>query len=721
MNDSISDSLERAEIDSREKVFRELVPSGPKPLFFASSGNAVLGPLAVLIAILPGLYGLTHWDLTPPGPWWGLRGLAVYDDQLWLDQSSMADAVSGRVEYSTLRRVALQPPLYAWLEAGLLAVSPSRSPLTAVLPSYMFGVLMILGVYLQGRTWSKSGSAIFATWVFAFHQHTLDTMQRAGPATLGAAAIIAAIHFYSLHILAGQDGRIRGRIHYAMGCGACLGISLMSVGLLGLMLIAVIGFHQVALNAGESPMERPRYWYEAWRVFPGLFYGSAAISVALLIAAPWHVWMTLVHNSDFWLSLVEPTRPLGLTRRGPLGYLVEASPVLLGLALYSAWVAIRYSISPPVGKLQEDQLIKASWVRERLNDFGPNARNGLLLWTIWAVVAVVLSLYWPMGPQNTMGLLLAAPLSLLAGHALRGLAQRQVSAKILIWTTPLTCLSLLWKYSIAFRSGFRVFQQKFLPDGSGNLRVFEILLMVAGTALSWLILKWVVTQIGHRRSLSRLILGLYLFSILTLQTGLGIKVLSFRHTITRQLLDLREAIVRRNLRTPLQEIYVVGSISQEDLARMRPDLIDPDPLVTLRVGVRDRPNSGIDPAGRLRFILHTALPRVPQSDLDSIEALFDLPSKQRLVIVVGKESRVSIADQSRLGLEPIHPGVSNILTAFATSKTSVSSGARLSEAQNPRDFQPPGVLTIKTLSAQEKAERQLDQSIQLISIDEFSR
>lgn len=183
----------------------------------------------------------------------------------------------------------------------------------------------------------------------------------------------------------------------------------------------------------------------------------------------------------------------------------------------------------------------------------------------------------------------------------------------------------------------------------------------------WLIGYFIIKFMTGRLAWSRALLGVYLFSMLAFQTGIGVKVLGFRHTITRQLLDLREAIIRRNHQFPIERIYVIGTISPTDLASIRPDLVDPDPHLTLRVGVANRPNIGIDPAGRLRFILHSALPKVPQSDFETIDLLFDVPASQRLVIVVGNESRVSIADQSRLRLEPIHPGVANILTAFATS------------------------------------------------------
>lgn len=298
------------------KVFQEIVPDGPRPLIRPASRSVMFGPLAVLIAILPGLYGLTHWDLTPPGPWWGLRGLAVLDEGLWVDQSAMAESIAGKVDYNTLRNIALQPPLFAWLEAILVHFSPTRSPLATVLPSYAGGVLLILLIYLQGRTWSKPGTAMMAVLLFAFHIRTLDAMQRAGPATLGAAMLVGALQFYSLHIQAGQGGRIRGRILYAMGCGACMGLSLMSVGLIGLTIIPVIGLHQVAINAGESPLERPRHWYEAWRVAPGLFYGATAFTVAMVIAAPWHVWMTLVHYGDFWIVLLEPSPQPGAAQSG---------------------------------------------------------------------------------------------------------------------------------------------------------------------------------------------------------------------------------------------------------------------------------------------------------------------------------------------------------------------------------------------------------------------
>ena len=67
------------------------------------------------MAVLPGLYALRNWDLTPPGPWWGMRALAVLEGQA-LDQSGL-DHIWFAAEAAAYRAVAYQPPLYAWLEA----------------------------------------------------------------------------------------------------------------------------------------------------------------------------------------------------------------------------------------------------------------------------------------------------------------------------------------------------------------------------------------------------------------------------------------------------------------------------------------------------------------------------------------------------------------------------------------------------------------------------
>jgi 4-amino-4-deoxy-L-arabinose transferase-like glycosyltransferase len=604
----------------------------------------------------------------------------MIDDNLWIDQSPMTSTISHGQENESLAIIAAQPPLYVWAEAVLLRVSPSRSPLATVLPAYVSGTLLILLVYRQARTWSKPGTAIIAAWIVGFHPRTLDAMQRCSPATLGAALILASLQFYSEHILAGQGGRIRGRILFAVGCGACLGLSLMTMGLVGLVIIPIILLHQLALNAGESPLERPRNWYEAWRSLPGFFYGSSAMIVALCVAAPWHVWMSMVHGSEFWRDLSEPSKSLGTTIRGPIHHLLDASPIFLIPAVYSAWLSIRNwfagSKSPEIAN---DQLTRPEWRDQAARDNLEQDRNGMFLWTIWAIVVLALSLYWPLGPTNTLGLLLTCSLALLAAHTIRGLSQRQIPARMLIRMTPLIVLGFCWWASSDVRLALIVGQTQGIRNAftghHGRALILTIIFSIATWAFASASTRWI-----RRNDLRiRLVLALDVFCMLAVQMILGVNELRFRHDITRQLLDLREAIVRRNQIDRIEHIHLVGSISPRDLVTLRPYEHESGSFVPMRTVVTPNP-TGIDPAGRLRFILRSALPRVPQTDHTSVDSLFRAPISQSLVILVGNDSRLSIAEQSRLGLEPIHPGVARILTAFA-------SGSR------PRTRQPTAAQT----------------------------
>lgn len=693
--DDSSDEYARLSAE-RERIFREIAPAGPRPLVTFTSRTAMFAPLAVIIAILPGLYGLTNWDLTPPGPWWGLRGFAATDSNLWLDQSPMAEAINGSTEAEALRWVTMSPPLYAWLEAVTSILSPSRSPVTTVLPAYFAGTLLVYLVYLHGKTWVSPGAALFGTFIFGLTQTATSAMQRAGPATLASFMFVASLEFYSRHILAGERGRIRGRILYAMGCGACIGLCLMSVGLIGLAILPIIGMHQLALNAGETPVERARHWYEAWRLVPGLFYGLVALSVALVIAAPWHVWMTLVHQSYFWFAQIEPTRPLGLSNRGPFGQLVETTPVFLVLSLFIAIRTIRLNLQDSRSpSIDDNYLTKPVWLSERIAVENEKTRNGLLLWTIWALLMLALSVYWPLGPQNTLGLLITVPVSLLAGHAVRELNQRHLSARILVWVTPLTFFCLVWKLSPNFRRYVRQIQETIPGRFEINPALAAVLAVVLTMVVIWLggriLASW--AAVYDRRS--RLLLAANLVAFTVIHTILGIQEISSRHEITSQLLDLRDAIVKSNHRQMIERVYVVGAISPLSLSRMPSETFTSHS----QQGKSAKIPLGVDPAGRLRFILQTALPSVNQDNLPALDLLRQQKPTKRLVILVGPDTRISSAMLVEFGLEEIHPGVPDIFQAFASSPNSftplTSSSRRLpsSSVSNPNteknSSQPP--------------------------------
>src|SRR5271167_2563150 len=94
----------------------ETLESLARPLIRPALRSAMVFPLVVLIAVLPGMVALNSWDLTPPGPLWGFRGLVVLDG-LVLDQMPAAAEIKSVPESTAFKLVAFQPPLYAWLEA----------------------------------------------------------------------------------------------------------------------------------------------------------------------------------------------------------------------------------------------------------------------------------------------------------------------------------------------------------------------------------------------------------------------------------------------------------------------------------------------------------------------------------------------------------------------------------------------------------------------------
>src|SRR5580704_14991802 len=190
-------SRERGEV--RVRADGALAVSAARPLVRSAPRAAMFFPLVVLVAVLPGLYALTSWDLTTPGSWWGMRGLTVLDGW-WVDQVPAAVEIAPRLEARAFRTVAFQPPLYAWLEALGLALSGDRDPRATVLPGYVAGALVVVLVYLHGRLWRGAGVGLFAALLIGFNCDLLVQMQQATPATLGLAGTLAALLCYGAHL-----------------------------------------------------------------------------------------------------------------------------------------------------------------------------------------------------------------------------------------------------------------------------------------------------------------------------------------------------------------------------------------------------------------------------------------------------------------------------------------------------------------------------------------
>lgn len=610
---------------------RAEVPITPaRPLVRPAPRSAMFFPLVVLVAVLPGLYALNSWDLNPPGPWWGLRGLAVLDG-LVVDQVPAVVNVKPVHEARAFQAVAFQPPLYAWLEAISLALSPDLDPRATVLPSYVGGILVVVLIYLHGRLWHGPGLGLIAAILMGFNRNLLIQMQEATPTTLGLAGTLAALLCYGWHLRTEAESAPfwgwSGTAASTLLGGLSLALALMSLGGLGLISIPVILLHQAYLHAGTPSSGRTGRWWRSWRNNPSLIAGAVALAIGLALAAPWNIRMYALYGSQILTAALAPITPHSQQNTGLLGRLVDLAPATLPLGIYAAVRTIRLGLTD---ESDDRQVI------------------GGVFWLLWLAVAALVPTVLPSGPRPALGLFLLAPLSLLAARAITDLASRLIPIRTLNWLAPATAVSIAWWASANLRGAV---------DDLAHARADAATALGLHLALDLLVVAVVITRsldrwARRRDDRQRQVLGGFLVTVLLVTVASGIKEVCFHHRETDDLLNLRAMILRRNREQPFDLVAVVSP----ELAR--------------------ESEEGSAPGGRLRFILRSALPHLEQLDLTSTEDLLSLPKGQRLVILAGTGQRLSYAVQSRLGLEAIHPGRSGVLDAFATASVITEKHAR---------------------------------------------
>jgi hypothetical protein len=612
------------------------LPPGVHPLIRPAPRSAMFFPLVVLVAVLPGLAALNSWDLTPPGPLWGLRALAVLDGRV-IDQVPAATEIRPRGEAAALRAVSFQPPLYAWLAALGMRLSADRDPIAIVLPSYIAGVVVVILVYLHGRIWRGGGMGLAASLLLGFNPNLLLRMQEATPTTLALAGAVGALLCYGCHQRAASES-VRlwpwaGPAFWAVAGGLSLGVSLLALGGFGLIVIPIVILHQSYLCAGRSslPITRSRSWpwLLEWQHGAGWWSGLLALAIALLMAILWHSRM---FHGYGWEALVG----LGL-RSGSVrddGYslaarLFELAPVTLPLGAYGFARAVRLAL---VDENDRPETVGGS------------------LWVFWLAVTALTPAMWHGAPRAALDLFLLVPLSLLAALTVADLVNRRVPVRSLIWLAPATAMSVAWWAS-------EDLQGAVIGLVRGRINVVTALglhlaldLILASIWFTRTLDRWA----RRRDERQRHVLAAFLLTVLLITIGTGVQEVVFRHSETNELLTLRTMIMRRNRERPFDLLAVVGPDSRATL---------PSSAAPSGPGA-ERQFTG----GWLRFILRTALPQLPQRDLNNVDDLLALPEGQRLIILTGAGQGLSYPVKSRLGLEAIHPGRVGILDAYATAR-----------------------------------------------------
>ena len=615
-----------------------IAPLRPQPLIAPAPRSTMFFPLVVLIAVLPGLVALNSWDLTPPGPLWGLRALAVLDG-LTVDQVPGAAAIKPPGESAALREVSFQPPLYAWLAALGMMLSTDHDPLACVLPSYVAGAAAVMLVYLHGRIWRGGGMGLAAALLFGFNPTLLLRMQEATPTTLAVVGAVGALLCYGWHQRVETES-VRswpraGTVLWASAGGLSLGISLLSQEGFGLIVIPIVLLHQVYLQAGSTGRLSARPFSKAWCLDWGqrtaLWEGLIALFIALLLVLPWQLRMFRIYG---WQALAGfDVRPWGSNGEevSLLSRLLKLAPIMLPLAIFGAvWVA-RLAV------IEENDTAET---------------KGGALWVIWLAVAALTPAFWPGGPRECIDLFLLFPLCLLAAVVIADLINRRVAVRGLILLAPATAMSIAWWASADLRGAVYGLWHGRIDAVTALGLHLGLDLVLASFWLTGRLDRWA----RRRDDRQRQVLTCFLLAVLAITVGTGLQEVVFRHSETHDLLTLRTMILRRNRERPFEQLAVVGpvaaSVSNTSSVEFLP--------------ARPRPPETYS-GGWLRFILRTALPSLPQRDLGSIDELLALPEGQRLVIFTGPGERLSYAVKSKLGLEAIHPGRSGILDAYATA------------------------------------------------------
>ena len=630
---------ERARARDRSWLLEGAITSA-RPLVRPAPRSAMFFPLVVLVAVLPGLLALGNWDLSPPGPWWGLRAFAVLEGS-WLDQSAASARVEPLAEAWAFRTVTSQPPLYAWLAALGFALSPDRDPLASVLPSYVAGAFVVVLAYWHGRLWCGPGLGLVAAVLTGFNRNLLLQMQQATPNTLALAGLLGTLLCYGWHLRVTSESSSSspwewgGPIFWAVMGGLALGLSLMAVGLFGLVAVPLVLLHQAYLNASApgGERERPAHSLRSWpaRVGgPSVWAGAVALALALCVAAPWHLAMARAHGFGSLSSHLTPLDVPGVDHPGLLGRLIRLAPATLPLALFAAVRAVRLAL---------------------VDEWDDRAVVGGAFWVLWLAVAGLLPAFWPRGPYHLTGLFLLVPLNLLAARAICDLATRQAPVRALEWIAPATAVTVAW-WSSENLSGAVDDLIHGRADSATALGLHLALdLVIAAVFLTRKLDRWA----RRRDDRQRRVLAVFLATVLVITVAAGSREVWFRHRETDDLLMLRTMILRRDREVPFTLVAVVGPEAYRQTA------------------------DGLVPGGRLRFVLRSALPRLHQRDLATTDDLFALPQGQRLVILAGSDQRLPYSVQSKLGLEAIHPGRMGVLDAFATANAIGDSRSRKRE------------------------------------------
>src|SRR5580698_3804403 len=145
-----------------------------------------------------------------------------------------------------------------------------------------------------------------------------------------------------------------------------------------------------------------------------------------------------------------------------------------------------------------------------------------------------------------MSLFLLIPLNLLAAQAIGDLASRRVSVRWLSWLAPATAVSVAWWVSGDLRGAVIGLTHGHVAPMSALGLHLAIDLLILVVWLSRGLDRW-----ARRRDVrQRMVLSGFLLAVLVTSLADGLREVTFRHLETRELMNLRSAVLLRHRARP---------------------------------------------------------------------------------------------------------------------------------------------------------------------------
>ncbi len=363
---------------------------------------AVLFAVASARLLNLGFLDLQAWDEAL----YAVRSVGILQFGGILDQTSFS--IGGL--YSSLH-----PPLYVWLTSVSFLIF-GVTEFAVRFFSAVFGGLTLMVIYKMGKELSSPKVGFIAAMLFGLNPFvSFYSRQGQFDTTL--------VFFLSLSVLYLLRYESRGGLHYAVLGGLAIGAALMTKLFVGFGIPLTYFFWKAATHEGKDPLWKPLL---------------VSLGVALLVSAPWYIYMTIVRGYGNPLFLLDAS---AVIQRSVAG--VEGNVKPLEVFYYVNQLFVLF----PLGVI---------WFAVGMYRVFKNRDRAWLLLAVWFTVFFVV--FTLMRTKLAVYLLpMLVPASLIAAYSLVAVVKGLFSKKLAAICLGATGIAFVWASRQTWRNETKSF------------------------------------------------------------------------------------------------------------------------------------------------------------------------------------------------------------------------------------------------------------------------